>query len=146
MSGKFFKIMNNLQKLDNSPKKFGTDSLLTQSEIHLVEIIGNNPGSSVSDLARMLEITRGAVSQNLKKLESKNITYKEVDAANYSRSVVSLTSKGIVAYNAHKNWHARLDGGFISYLENLEDTEIDVIRSFLEKLDDFLRRRLESGE
>lgn len=145
MSGKFFRIMTQLQKLDRSPKKFGTDTFLSHSEIHLVEIVGNNPGSSVSDIARLLGITKGAVSQNLKKLEAKNITVKDADSANYSRSIVSLTSKGNLAFNEHKKWHETMDGGFINYLETLEDNELDTISNFMGKVEDFLKRRLSSG-
>ncbi len=144
MSGKFFRIMELVQKLDRKPRKFGTGSFLTHSEIHLIEIIGNNPCSSVSDIARILGITKGAVSQGLKKLELKKLSVKEPDPDNISRSVVSLTETGRTAFNEHKKWHETMDGGFIKYLQTLEDDKLDTIRSFMSRVEDFLERRINS--
>ena len=144
MSGKFFNIMKLLQKLDRSPKKFGTDCFLTHTEIHLVEIIGKNPGLSVSDIARLLGITKGAVSQNLKKLEIKKLSFKTADSENISRSIVSLTEKGKTAFDEHKRWHEKMDGGFVDYLEKLQGSEFDTINNFMERVEDFLKRRVET--
>ena len=138
--------MQHLKQLEHSPKKFGTDMFLTHAEIHLVELIGNNPNSSVSDLSRILGITKGAVSQNLKKMEAKKISYKIADSENTSRSVVYLTDKGKTAYNEHKKWHEKMDGGFVNYLNELSDNENEIINSFMSRVDDFLKRRIESEE
>ena len=98
--------------LDKSPKQFGTDEFLSHSDIHLIEIIGDTEGLSVTDIGKILGITKGAVSQSLKKLEAKEYTAKEPDPENLSRSMVRLTTKGWTAFWAHKHWHEKMDGGF----------------------------------
>lgn len=133
-------------ELDKTPQKFGTDELLSHSEIHLIEIIGENDGLSVTDLGKLLGITKGAVSQGLKKLESRGYTVKETDPANLSRSMVQLTSKGQTAFWAHKHWHEKMDGGFSRYLADLNPKDLAVISQFLGRTEDFLKRRLESLE
>lgn len=144
--GKFQSLMKLAIQLDRSPKRFGTGEMLTHSEIHLIEIIGDNEGLSVTDIGRYLGITKGAVSQSLKKLEAKHYTDKETDPDNQSRSIVSLTAKGWTAYWAHKHWHETMDGGFSDYLKNLKKEEFSVILAFLERVEDFLERRVESLE
>lgn len=142
--GKFQSIMGLTRQLEQSPKRFGTDTLLSHSEIHLIEIIGDNQDLSVTDLSRCLSVTKGAVSQALKRLGRKGFTLKRTDPDNLSRMIVELTSKGQTAYWAHKHWHETMDGGFAKYMDELGTKESDIILTFLEKVEDFLSRRIES--
>jgi len=144
MYGKFQSIMSLAQQLEKKPKRFGTDTVMSHSEIHMIEIIGDVEGSSVTDISRYLEITKGAVSQSLKRLEAKGFTKKKTDPDNLSRSIVMLTSKGQAAYWAHRHWHETMDGGFLKYLDGMDEKTFEVIIEFLEITEDFLRRRLES--
>lgn len=132
------------RQLDTQPKRFGTEELLSHSEIHLIEIIGDNPDLSVTDISKVLGITKGGVSQNLKRLEKKGFSIKETDPENLSRSLVKLTSKGKTAYYAHKHWHETMDGGFSAYMDNMSEQELGIIINFLNKVEVFLERRLES--
>ena len=144
LHGKFQSIMGLAQQLEKTPKKFGTDELMSHSAIHLIEIIGDTEGLSVTDISRYIGITKGAVSQNLKKLETKGFTTKKIDPENLSRTIVMLTSKGQAAYWAHKHWHETMDGGFLTYLDELDHFKFDIIIDFLEKTEDFLKRRVQS--
>ena len=146
LHGKFRSLLKLAVELDQSPKKFGTDELLSHSEIHLIEIIGDHEGLSVTDIGNLLGITKGAVSQSLKKLEHKDYTVKNIDPENLSRSIVSLTAKGQTAYWAHKHWHETMDGGYGLYLKSLSEDELRVIMNFLTRTEDFLVRRLQSLE
>ncbi len=133
-------------KLTKTPKRFGTDHDLSHSEIHLIEMIGDNQDLSVTDIAGLIGITKGAVSQSLKRLERKGLTGKQPDPENLSRSRVFLTAKGNMAYWAHKHWHETMDGGFRQYLEELNIEDTRVIVEFLTRTEDFLARRIESDE
>ncbi|WDP92735.1 MAG: MarR family transcriptional regulator [Desulfobacter sp.] len=139
--GKFQSLMELALKLDRAPKKFGTDQDLSHSEIHLIEIIGDNRGMGVTDMARCLGVTKGAVSQNLKRLETKGLAVKSPDPENLARVVVTLTAKGKTAYWAHRHWHETMDGGFSEYLHALDGNDVKVILDFLGRVEDFLVRR-----
>lgn len=127
--------MKLVNRLESEPKHYGTDSLLTGTEIHLIEIIGDNSDYSVSDTARAFGVTRGAVSQKLKILEKKGMTTKEPDPNDLKRSIVTLTSKGKGAYFVHKHWHEMMDGGFQDYYKNLDTEKSEVILEFLTMLE-----------
>ena len=130
-------------RLKQTPRPFGTDERLTSSEIHLIEIIGDNDEVlSVTDLSKVLGVTKGAVSQNLKRTENKGLTLKIEDPQNSSRSIVKLTSKGKTAYFAHKHWHETMDGGFKEFFLNLKPERIDFLIDFLAKLETFLKKAL----
>lgn len=141
---RFRQVMKLAIQLEQTPRAFGTDELLTSTEIHLVEIIGENGESlSVTDLAGLLGVTKGAVSQTLKKLDKKGLTTKHPDPENSSRAIVELTAKGKTAFYAHRHWHETMDGGFGEYFHNLDQDRIDFIVAFLAKFEVFLKRALQ---
>jgi DNA-binding MarR family transcriptional regulator len=138
---KFSRVSKLWQQLDSQPRKFGTETDLTGSEIHLVEVIGQNEGLSVTDMAKRLGITKGAISQTLKKVEEKGLVVKEVDPANTSRITVSLSTKGKVGYYSHLQWHEKMDGGFRDYFVHLPEDKIKFLEEFLSILEQFLKKR-----
>jgi DNA-binding MarR family transcriptional regulator len=137
---KFNRIVKLSAELEKTPRPYGTDELLTSSEIHLIETVGDNDGFGVTDLAKLSGITKGAVSQLLKKIERKGLVYKEEDPENLSRSIVRLTSKGKAAYYAHRHWHETMDGGFKAYYMNLDEEKILFLFDFINRVEDFLTR------
>lgn len=138
---RFSRVAKLWQQLEFKPRKFGTEDNLSRSEIHLIEVVGQNEGLSVTDLARGLGITKGAVSQTLKKLEAKDLVVKETDPANTSRITVSLSTKGKVAFYSHLQWHEAMDGGFRDYFVNLPEEKIRFLDDFLSLLEQFLKKR-----
>ena len=141
---KFQSILSLAQKMEKTRKSFGTGEMMSHSEIHLIEIIGDTQDLSVTDLSRHMGITKGAISQSLKRLENKGFTTKKTDPENLSRSIVLLSSKGQTAYWAHKHWHETMDGGFLKYLDELDDEAFEVIVDFLVRVESFFKLQLES--
>ena len=141
---KFQSILSLAQKMEKTRKSFGTGEMISHSEIHLIEIVGDTQDLSVTDLSRHMGITKGAVSQSLKRLENKGFTTKKTDPENLSRSIVLLSSKGQTAYWAHKHWHETMDGGFLKYLDELDDEAFEIIIDFLVRVESFFKLRLES--
>ena len=59
LHGKFQTLMDLAHRLDQAPKRFGTDQNMTHTEIHLVEMIGNNEGASVTEISTLIGVTKG---------------------------------------------------------------------------------------
>jgi DNA-binding MarR family transcriptional regulator len=144
--GKFQSLMALALKLDQMPKQFGTGRDLSHTEIHLIEIIGDGKDLGVTDIARLIGVTKGAVSQALNRLEKKELVRKQEDPDNRSKLLISLTALGNMAYWAHKHWHETMDGGFIKYLEGLNTDQTGFLLDFLTRVEDFLQRRIDSPE
>ena len=140
----FYQLVKLANKLEKTPRRFGTDEPLTGTEIHLLELIGDNDEClSVTDLSRLLGITKGAVSQNLKRVENKGLIFKEEDPENLSRFIVRLTFKGKTAYFAHKHWHETMDGGFKEYFLGLNQDKLDFLIEFMNKVDNFMKKAMQ---
>jgi DNA-binding MarR family transcriptional regulator len=140
--GKFGRVAKLWEQLDKKPRQFGTGEDFTGSEIHLIEVVGQNEGLSVTALAERLGITKGAVSQTLKRLAGKEIVVKETDPSNASRVIVNLTTKGKVAFFTHLHWHETMDGGFRHYFMGLSEERIRFLDEFLTILEQFLKKRI----
>ncbi|MCT4542946.1 MAG: MarR family transcriptional regulator [Vallitalea sp.] len=139
------KFMTMTEKISGSgkkPRKFGTDVDIYRSEIHIINLIGNYSNLHVSEIARKFGVTKGAISQTLKKLERKGLVKKHLDEANNTRLLVCLTDKGQKAYINHKLDHNKMDKDMFSYLEGLDENELDIIINFIEKTSQMAERHL----
>ena len=67
----FIRILHLYSVLDKKPKDFGTGDLLYVSEIHAIHAIGSYPEINLTKLAELSGVTRGAISQTVKRLVSK---------------------------------------------------------------------------
>jgi DNA-binding MarR family transcriptional regulator len=141
---KFMGIVRRTAELENRPWHFGTDETLFRSEIFLLELIGDQEGVGVTDAANLLGITKGAVSQTLKKLDAKGLVEKRSDPINSLKACLYLTNKGKIAFYAHKHWHETMDGGFKDYFSRLSQENISFLDEFLNQLDAFLNKWEES--
>ena len=140
---RFETVVKLYRQLERTPRSWGTDHPLTATEIHLIEVIGNGATPySVTDLAQLLGVTKGAISQTLKRLEAKELTCKKPDPGNASRSQVELTTAGRTAYEAHHQWHETMDGGFKTYCSHLEPEKLDFLLEFLDRVEDFMLHTL----
>ena len=144
LHGKFQRIMDLGRQLERQPRGFGTGQRLSSTEIHLIEVIGENEGLGVTDLARTLDVTKGAISQNLKRLESKGLVVKRTDPDNRARVLVGLTEKGRTAFYAHRYWHARFDGGFREFYLGLAPDKVVFLADFLDRIEVFFKEMLET--
>lgn len=87
--------------LDKKTRYFGTDVPIFHSEIHIIKAIAEHPGIHVGGLADILGVTKGSVSEILKKLERKALVVKEIDNLNLSRYSLNLSEKGKKAHSSH---------------------------------------------
>ncbi|NNG00009.1 MAG: MarR family transcriptional regulator [Desulfobacteraceae bacterium] len=141
---KFMGIVRRTADLENQPWHFGTSETLYRSEIFLLELIGDQEGISVTGGADLLRITKGAVSQTLKKLMVKGLVEKRADSEHGLKVCLHLTNKGKSAYFAHKHWHETMDGGFQCYFSGLSKENIDFLDEFFDQVALFLDKWAES--
>jgi DNA-binding MarR family transcriptional regulator len=129
------RVINKFVANEKKSRYFGVPERMHASEIHMVMHIGDNPGMHVSELARIAGVTRGAVSQQVAKLEKKGLVTKTGDPQNSLKTVPVLTNKGKVAYYAHARHHEEVDEELFDFVNRLSDGEFALIEDFLNHLD-----------
>jgi DNA-binding MarR family transcriptional regulator len=134
----FTRIKNKLNKLEKKSIDFGTGEKLYASELHTIEAIGKNYGNTVTGLCDLFGITKGAVSQIISKLEKKKLISKERNI-DYSKEInISLTEKGWVIFNSHKNLHKKMDVEFLSYMKNIPEDQLETFLSVLKHMEKYV--------
>lgn len=83
-------------------RDYGTGELYTQTEVHTVTRIEENPGITASMIAEDTFRTKSAVSQMISKLEAKGLVYREKDPNNGKQQLLYVTSKGRHLSLCHK--------------------------------------------
>ena len=125
---------------DKKPKKFGTNQLLYQSEIHFIDAIGNSKEINASQLSSKLDITNGAVTQVAQKLLKKQLVEKYKKETNKKEVYFKLTKLGEIAYENHITFHQELTDKVIEYLEELSQEQINGILGLIDIVKDHLPR------
>jgi DNA-binding MarR family transcriptional regulator len=98
----FIKLSNKYQALEKIPVDYGIGKDLYHSERHMLDTIGDNPTLNVSELARSIGVTKGAISQVVKKLEEKQVVKRHKQAENEKEVFVDLTELGKDIHKRHK--------------------------------------------
>lgn len=95
--------------------------ILTPSELHIVECIGNKEQITSKEIGEELNITKGAVSQQIKNLIESKIVVKKVSEKDRRVSFLKLTEIGLSFYEEHQ----KIKLSFESLLsENLSHDEM----------------------
>jgi len=84
------------------PRDYGNGQLITMTEVHTLTLIEDNPGLTVSDLAKWWRLTKSAISQTIKKLEARGLVYKVRDENNAKILHLYATEEGVQLSTAHK--------------------------------------------
>jgi DNA-binding MarR family transcriptional regulator len=138
------RVVNKMNDNEKKPRIYGLRQPLYPSEIHMLMMIGQNPDAGVTGLAEKAGITKGAVSQTVKRLENKGLIKKQTDPADSKRIVLELTNKGRVAYYAHEQYHEETDRDLFKYLNSLSDKKLKVIEEFFLLLERGIDKRSET--
>jgi len=74
---------------------------LYKAEIHLLEIIGEKPGINSIEIAKNMSVTKGAVSQIIGKLITKQLIAKVIDPKDPRSHDLHLTENGNKVFAYH---------------------------------------------
>lgn len=139
---KFMIMTEKISNAGKTPSNYGTDVIIYRSEIHIIKMIGDYADLHVSEIARKFGVTKGAVSQILKKLERKGLVEKYLDITNNTRLLVKLTDKGMKAYLNHEKYHKECDKDIYSFLNKLNDYELEIVLTFIKKTSEMAGKHL----
>lgn len=128
-------IFNRIQVIEEMSLRSSQFSDASLKEMHTIEIIGNHPNVTPSDIARELMLTLGTITTSLNKLEAKG--YIERQRSTLDRRVVhlTLTKRGRLLNRLHKRFHKAMVSHIV---EDMNAEEIETLTKGLGNLHKFL--------
>jgi len=139
---KYMVLVEKISNTTKAYKSFGTDVNIYRSEIHIIQLIGDRQGVHISEISRLIGVTKGTVSQIVRRLESKGLVVKRTDESNNTRQIANLTEKGMSAYQAHVDYHQQKHKEMENFLESLTPENKAVLENFLNKAHDMIEDHL----
>jgi len=103
----FLKILHLYSVISRKPVDYGTGDLLYFTEIHTISVVGKNREVNMTRLAEMMGVTKGAISQTVKKLVNKNLILK-TNITNRKEVNLKLSDKGQMAYKGQKSFQKEI--------------------------------------
>ncbi len=141
----FHRVLNKMNKLEKKPRNYGTDHLLYGSEIHTIEAIGHNSGISVTELADLQGVTKGAVSQIIQKLEKKDLIIRMKSMNSEKQVFLKLSESGNLAFSAHDDFHEKVFPEFVEALKQADSKTLDNMEVMLESIEKFCDKAIQEA-
>ena len=108
---------------------------LYPSEVHLMLVIKTDLDTNATEIARKLGVTKGALSQNLTRLEKKGVIMKTKDPYKKNELTLTLTALGKTAVKQCQSSQASFIEAQERYLAQLNSEEKEVIIRFLQHME-----------
>ncbi|HOF34131.1 MAG TPA: MarR family transcriptional regulator [Spirochaetota bacterium] len=137
MSDAFKRLIHSLTAGNNLPSDYA-GVLLFRSEVHILEIIGKNPGITSSAITTKMNVTKGAVSQITSKLFNKNLIKKTPSSHDAKTLELNLTIKGKDVFDFHKIKENTLKNKILTETGNLKPEDIKRLTSIIDIMTDFI--------
>jgi DNA-binding MarR family transcriptional regulator len=122
-----------------SPQDYGTGENLYLGQIHAINAVGNHPGINITELSRVLGITKGTVSPLINRLETKNYLKKSRDANDGKIVLLELTDMGRKARKGFEKYRNALYSGFS---QEITFGQIALFNEILSEMDRFLDSKI----
>lgn len=88
----------------SQPRDYGTGETISMVEVHILTLIEDHPGITVSELSELWGTTKGAISQTVKRLEERKLIWRERDKENARMIHLAVTDKGMQLSTSHKSF------------------------------------------
>jgi DNA-binding MarR family transcriptional regulator len=137
------RILNKAYTLEKKPVDIGNGVLLYPSEFHLIEIVGKYPEKNLTSIALHSGVTKGAISQVVRKLEKKGLVKKVSTPGNKKNIMLELTNFGRDAFEWHRSLHDSMEIEIKKELEKMSDSEIDRFLRIYGHIESMLDRCME---
>ncbi|MGO9611522.1 MAG: MarR family transcriptional regulator [Dissulfurispiraceae bacterium] len=136
----FILAVNKYNALEKMPLTISRRHNLYHSERHILDKIGAYPGLNITDFAKALGVTKGAVSQIVKKLENKGVIRRYKSSDNDKEVFLKLTPVGREIYRKHEKTNEETIRPLIAELKKYPDDKIDFLITMFTWIGEYLDR------
>lgn len=140
----FLRVVHKYNALEKIPVKHSAKHDLYHSERHMLDRIADNPHLNISDLAKHAGVTKGAISQIVKKLEDKGIVSRLKKESSDKEVFVELTALGKSVYAERKKINSETIAPLVRELKRYSDDGVGTVVEMFRWLDKYMDQSSEN--
>ena len=103
----FLKILHLYSVISRKPKDYGTGDLLYFTELHTITVVAANEEVNMTQLAEIMGVTKGAISQTIRKLVHKNLIIR-TNMNNKKEINLRLSERGRQVLKAQESFQTEI--------------------------------------
>lgn len=126
------RLFNCYAEMQKRPYEYCPGVKLYPSEIHAIECIASMSAVNLTELAKQLGLTKGAVSKSVAKMERLGLVRRYKYVSNQKEVYLHLTELGVKAYEGHKAYHEAMADAMERYCRGISEEKGHEILHFLE--------------
>lgn len=131
------KLFNEIMELEQ--KAIITEEFkdISNNDMHIIEMIGNNEAKNMSTVAKGLKVTVGTLTIAVNNLVKKGYVQRVRSEQDRRVVLISLTAKGLKAYRHHEKFHHEM---IEAMLKDLDEQETKILVKSLTNLNNYFKR------
>ena len=122
----FLKILHLYSVIGRKPKDYGTGDQLYFTEVHTITMVARNKEVNMTQLADIMGVTKGAISQTINKLVRKGLIRKS-NIINKKEVNLVLTDKGNIVLKAQQSFQHEIFTFAAHLYENARQEDRDTV-------------------
>ena len=134
-NNRFNRFILAFEQLKKNQHKSGVDKSITLNEVHLIVVIGENQPLNLVKLSELLEVSRSAITQSVRRLIQKNLVYFDFKLNNGKNKYLRLSEKGIEILKIHKEQQAHIEKSVFSVLNNYSEMELQTVVKLMDDIE-----------
>ena len=134
-NNRFNRFILAFEQLKKNQHKSGVDKSITLNEVHLIVVIGENQPLNLVKLSELLEVSRSAITQSVRRLIQKNLVYFDFKLNNGKNKYLRLSEKGIEIFKIHKEQQAYIEKSIFSVLNNYSEVELQTVVKLMDDIE-----------
>ena len=113
------------EQLKKAQHRNSIDKSITINEVHLIDLIGRNQPVNLVKLSELLEVSRSAITQSVRRLTKKDLVTFEFAPDNEKNKISDIIQKKVLTFfNIHKEQQEHIEKAIFSVLRNYSDEDL----------------------
>lgn len=136
---KFYRLINLYNAKSKKPHTFSDGLVLYPAQSHMIEIIGDNEGITLTQIADEYMITKGAVSQITKSLDEKALIIKKPSEKGGRTTELYLSDAGKRVLAEHREMHRIMTEQVSELAKKLTPETMEILENMANIIEENIR-------
>ena len=134
-NNRFNSFILDFERLKKDQHRNSIDKSITINEVHLIDLIGRNQPVNLVKLSELLEVSRSAITQSVRRLIKKDLVSFEFAPDNEKNKYLILSKKGVEVFNIHKEQQEHIETAIFSVLKNYNEEDLQMIMKLMDDVE-----------